>query len=242
MELRNRLSIRKQDGFALTSESAPFWRRRNKTVFMLSGEIEAAARLAMHTDFDVRAFDAFCHCVEYSPCTLSRDSPLLAKQESPQYQALCQWLLDICRELIEPPMLHCEAFRTLSISGLSGEDLENGGGFLGCSTTARERFIFFKNSVLKARIWKDNGQILFQKLKLVATEYMDKIAPLCDSRFQVLCREPGARELLRFGDEILENQSDKNHSRFPFLAVVSNSSVFRPSRGDSVTTHAAHGR
>ena len=211
------------------------WRRRDRTVFILNGEIEAAARLAMHIDFDLRAFDAFCHCIEYSPYTLQRDSPAPTKEGSPQYEALCDWLLGVCRELIEPPMLQArhKSLRRASASTFSGDDsldIESGGAGSGYGAGARERFAFFRQRVLKARIWQDRGQTLFRRLRLAATQYMDQIEPMCDARYQVLCSEPGAMELLSFGDKALEISTDQNRGhRLSYLSVVSKSSIFRPS-------------
>ncbi len=202
------MGLRKWDGFVLTSESPPFWYRRDRTVFILSSEIEAAARLALRMDFDVRSFDAFCHCVEYSPFTLKKDSPSPAKEGSPQYNALCDWILAQCRKLIEPPILKSNRMAlypshhwpsqsiesdevTVDIEGVQPDSRYGG--------DARELFMYFRLQVSRARIWQDHGQALFLRLKAVASEYMEQIAPMCDARFEDLCLESNAADLLNFG-------------------------------------------
>lgn len=210
-ELRERLHIRRQDGFLLSSETLPLLWRREETVFILKREIEAAARLASHEDFDVKSFDAFCHCLEYSDFILHRTPSGSAAKPSAlescqQFDALCDWLLDTCRELLEPPLLvqQREARAAAAAVGArpggefadAGRELWDDPGF-----DARERFKFLRRRVLRARIWADRGQNMFRRLQAIACEFMDKIAPLCDSRFEALCAEPGGRELLAFGLE-----------------------------------------
>ena len=59
--------------------------------------------------------------------------------------------------------------------------------------------MFFRRRVARARIWTERGGRLWRRLKLVALEYMGEIAPICDARFDAICREPAGQELLRFG-------------------------------------------
>ena len=61
--LRARLRIRRQDGFLLSSERAPWWTTARFTVIQRT-YLEAAAQLGLFRDFDVFQFDAFCLCVE----------------------------------------------------------------------------------------------------------------------------------------------------------------------------------
>ena len=213
IQLRNRLGIRRQDGFVLTSERAPLWQRRDRTVFILSAEIEAAARLALMMSFDVRNFDAFCHCIEYSAMTLQWENPAPSKTASLQYIALCDWLIDLCQRLIEPPVLKKYNRKASSLCSFSQSTVftaasqeEDSSNMIDLDSEicnkegARERFLFFRQLVLRARIWQDHEQTLFLRLKEVASEYMDKIAPMCDARFDRLRREPFAADLIKFGE------------------------------------------
>ena len=210
-ELRERLHIRRQDGFLLSSETLPLLWRREETVFILKREIEAAARLASHEDFDVKSFDAFCHCLEYSDFILHRKpsgsaTKPSALQTCQQFDALCDWLLDTCRELLEPPLVAHQRQAAAAVGARPGG---NTGKFADAGRElwddsgldARERFRFLRSRVLRARIWADRGQNMFRRLQAIACEFMDKIAPLCDARFEALCAEPGGPELLAFGLE-----------------------------------------
>jgi hypothetical protein len=75
--LRRRLRIRREDGFVVGSEKPlrrGFWcfswlgsqERGGETVVIRRQAMEAAARLAMWEDFDVRAMDAFCESLQVS--------------------------------------------------------------------------------------------------------------------------------------------------------------------------------
>ena len=155
-------------------------------------------------DFDVRSFDAFCHCIEYSPFTLFKGSSAPAVVVSPHYSALCDWLLDLCCVLIEPPTLKlshsASSLRSSNASGLEDGMLEfNGLDNKIHGIDARERFMYFRRTVLRCRIWHNHNQGLFRRLKAAASCYMDQIAHLCDKRFETLSREPYASELLDFG-------------------------------------------
>ena len=184
--LRRRLGLRNRDGFYLSYEAGPLWRRRDRSVFILRNEMEAAARLSLLLEFDVKSFDAFCHCLEYSNFVLRRGEAGGGRDGAapPQYEALCEWLLETCRGLIEPAILRrrrVEGGRAPSEGGDGEADLEAdpGDDDLG---EARRRFVYFKRRVALARVWVNHDRLLWRRLKGVAAEYMDEIAPICDTR------------------------------------------------------------
>ena len=57
--LRERLGIRREDGFVLLGVDRPLPAAATAGV-LCRGHVEAAARLALHLDFDSRQLDAFC--------------------------------------------------------------------------------------------------------------------------------------------------------------------------------------
>ena len=217
--LRQRLGLTNQEGFYLSSEAIPIWRSRTRTVIVLRTEIEAAARLGLAQDFDLKRFDSFCHCVEYSASVLrnsdysdlsSRPPPFSnGTESSKQYVALCDWLLDVCRLLIEPEILqHRNGSTSYGIAvGYFNDGYDNSTDIneLGAEArdnkaeAARAKFLFFRRRVCRARIWLENRRRLWYRLKKLALDYMNEIAPVCNSRFAALCAEHGARELLGFG-------------------------------------------
>ena len=178
--LRRRLGLCKRDGFYLSYEAGPLWRRRDRTVFILRNEMEAAARLSLLQEFDTKSFDAFCHCLEYSGFVLHRGEGEQEGSSPPQYQALCDWLLEICRTLIEPAIL--KRRRGCQGPAAGDDDLEAGPEEEDEQGAARRRFAFFKRRVALARVWVDRNKQLWRRLKRVAMDYMDEIAPICDAR------------------------------------------------------------
>jgi hypothetical protein len=177
--LRKRLGLCKHDGFYLSYEAGPLWRRRDQTVFIQRNEMEAAARLSLLQDFDVKSFDAFCHCIEYSYLVLHRGLAEEAKLSLNQYEELCDWLLETCRILIEPAALN--RLRSCQ-QRAANDDLEKGVK----GQVERLHFMYFKRCVAQARVWTNHNRRLWHRLKRIAMDYMDQISILCDSRFAQL--------------------------------------------------------
>jgi hypothetical protein len=179
-ELRTRLKISKKDGYVLSKEGGSMWRQ--DYFIMQSSYLEAAARLALSRDFEVNQFDAFCLCVECGG-SMDDDGPDSA------YAAVLDWLLEVSTELIRPemPVVNSKAV------GDGGTRPGNG-----CRLRVEERFPYFTSKVCKARIWEDDGGLLFERLRVVARNLMDEIALLCDERFESLCVQPGGASLTAF--------------------------------------------
>jgi hypothetical protein len=157
--LRTRLRITAADGFLLTSERSrgvsavcQHFNLRQPVIIQRSF-VEAAARLALLQDFDIHQFDAFCICLR---CSRVGDE-IAENSAPPEYHALCDWLLDICRTLIRPE---------LADSGEAG--VNNTFGISNCNLPKEERFPYFQKRVCKARVWSDMGGSLFQRLRQVA--------------------------------------------------------------------------
>ena len=162
--LRERLRLGKRDGFFLSYEGGPLWRRRERTVFLLRNEVEAAARLSLLREFDLRSFDAFCHCLEYSVFILERSVPDRgAAASAAQYVALCEWLLEVACFLIEPSILK-EANASAAVSGMAGSALVRAEGEVWTEDSeddervSRARFRYFKTRVAAARIWVEHDR------------------------------------------------------------------------------------
>jgi len=152
--------------------------------------MEAAAQLSLTQDFDVKSFDAFCQCIEYSRFVFhSIEYPNFVLSRGagqpmtppPQYDALCDWLLEVSRNLIEPDILKrlrdCE--RPPAENDLESEMLESE-RLVG----AKQLFEYFKQRVALVRLWLDHDRRLWQELKRVAMEYTAEMALLFDARFE----------------------------------------------------------
>jgi len=60
----------------------------------------------------------------------------------------------------------------------------------------RQRFEFLAQQVCKVRLWKDNNGRLFSELKVLVQVFMDKIAKLCDKRYEELSAHPMGADML----------------------------------------------
>ena len=176
-EIRRALKITWKDGYAVGSEGQTLFRRR-VYIYLSRAQIEAAANLEMMQDFDVSQFDALCLC-------LADGSP-----DSQRSDLLALWLLRCCKFLLKPdiPDQYCSVtHRKLSMKQLIHR----------ASFSAPERFRYFEDKVIKARIWTDNKD-LFSRLKLIAKNYMDKLSALCHLRYEELQQERKGEELVQF--------------------------------------------
>ncbi len=158
-ELRMKLRITAADGFLLSSDrsrgfsvSCQQW-QRGQPVFIQRTFMEAAARLSMFQDFDIHQFDAFCIFLRCS----RGDNEGSERSATPEYDALCNWLLVVCKALISP---------ALTRIGEAGGD----NSFIDseCNLPNDERFSYFEKRLCKARIWSDMGGSLFQRLRQIA--------------------------------------------------------------------------
>ena len=107
-ELRDQLHIKPADGYMITGERVAPWLKRG-TVVIRKVYMEAAAKLAMWADFDVRLLDAFCVCLlgdEYVEAPASIGFSLAAASKVPersvQQTRLREWLLALSMELLDP--------------------------------------------------------------------------------------------------------------------------------------------
>jgi hypothetical protein len=193
-ELRDRFGINPRDGFYLTTESVPLGISREKVTFLHRTWLEAAARLGLMQDFEVRHFDSLCTGLDTAEwvgaLNASKSEVQDMSSRNPQTQALSSWILEIAEFLITPDILKQEADGDSESVGLS-------------SLTARERFNYFLNKVCRCQIWSEKGDLLFVQLKGIAQRLMDEIAALCDQRTEELQAEPFAADL--FSPEIEES-------------------------------------
>ena len=181
--LRAKLRITRRDGFILSSERIWWWERMRSLGWTViqRNYLEAAAHLAMLQDFDVQQFDAFCLCLEYDSLdTLGTQGSRTA------YEALCEWILDICNVLIQPDLRGYEGTLPLIAKHDS------------CPLPADQRFPYFKKKICRARIWSDNQNALFLKLKATAKDHMNTVAALCNERFRVLEGDSQGQSLIAY--------------------------------------------
>jgi hypothetical protein len=181
-EMRSKLLIEKKHGFILQNERAPFFTNNKKIVFLNRVYVEAATRIDMHADFDLRSFDALCHCLDFRDLVpVSENVATMRDVSSLQYGALCKWLLQVSKELIDPD--HETLGEQDSVFGVSKPQ------------SSRARFAYFEK-VCKAQIWKQNHDELFVTLKDIAHSFMEIISLQCEARFQQICKESQGGKLL----------------------------------------------
>ena len=200
-EMRAWFHLTQSDGYMLASES-PSWISGRTHVLLRLSLLEAAARMALTQEFDVHQFNAFCSFVETEsqPVSSSVKGRLLRSflsftdwtgelpLEVNRYVILCTFMLDIAKELMRPdiPALNDKEAATKHQSFSDS-----------CKLPAAHRYRYFFNVLMKARIWQDD-EVLFSKLKMSATKYMDQVSGHCHLRYECLRDEPRGHELLRF--------------------------------------------
>ena len=199
ISIRKKLCILPKDGYILGSERGPLWSKSDAVIHMRQSHLDAAARLALMQDFDIHQFDAFFLCLEGDDTSQSTSQS--------RFKLLQDWLLEICTELIRPELLDVSGNEIISISRKPGV-------MKTVKLSASERFKFFINKVVKARIWSDDNQeALFCKLKLIAQDFMGQISELCNLRYNMLTNEPGGNLLVQFGNvKCVGRQSSARHA------------------------------
>ena len=189
VELRARLHIRREDHHLLSSERPSMWTRQKDAgsyIIIQKNQMDAAARLALLQDFDLYLFDAFCLGLECEARAVSPQSNYKSLRNfdhdlrTEQYAALCEWLLDMCSMLVKP---HCLMISTEPDT---------------CPLRFEERFPYFMKKVIRARIWTDHSDFLFQKLKKIAGTYMSAIEQSCSLCFDTMCQQPEADALISY--------------------------------------------
>ena len=145
-ELRAELGIERTDGYLVGGERPSMWARRGAVGYLRKGYVEAAARLWVWEDFDVKSLDALCVTLlgdEVSDSDMSgslsppREDVELgqevargpARQEA--YGRLCEWLLRVSEALLDPgPGPGAGAPSVQVALGLRDQSAEEQAGFL----------------------------------------------------------------------------------------------------------------
>ena len=209
LSLRKQLMIRQSDGFLLSTERAPIWRKQQSFTIIQKQHLEAAARLTLfREDFDVKHVDGFCLCL----------------QSTSSEQRIRIWLLKLGRDLLNPddmfvekPDLDWDASNKESNLNL----VDMVAAFFACvekksnrvidvfhmirkenaeswlkKSSQEQRFMYFKTKVAKLSMFSKENKTLFSEIKSIANEYMDQIANECNSRFKEMLDEQNAQMLL----------------------------------------------
>ena len=171
---RARLRINKVDGFVLHTERVSLLADTKFLVFINKSYVEAAARIALSEDFNLLHFDALCNCLECHSSNIGVGTGNGGKYGSPQYEALCAWILEVCKALIDP--------------GLENQAKDPK------RKPALERFAYFEK-ICGAQIWKSRHQELFERLKGAAGGFMNQIAHMCNERYGQVLQQPGGVNL-----------------------------------------------
>jgi hypothetical protein len=174
--LRVRLKLDKANGFFLHTERVSLLADTKYLVFINKNYLEAAARIMLSDDFNLMHFDALCNCLECHDSDVKAEAGASSgKNGSSQCILLCDWILEVCKALIDP--------------GLEGQPEDPKW------KPARERFVYFEK-VCAAQIWKSNDGQLFERLKCDAGSFLDQIARMCNERFEQIMKEPGGSDLV----------------------------------------------
>jgi hypothetical protein len=200
-QLRSRLQLTRAEGFVLSSDVYPVWRKRASLVFVQRSHLEAAARLTLfRDDCDVKLLNGLCVCL---------------LERSHQYALLCEWLLELSNNLLDPGIHITLQAPTVNQKRVSAAELRRVQGRVfhdsikGKVFMQEDRFVYFVEKICKVHVLQD--AVVFEKLQHIAQLIMDKMADLCDECFANICSEPSGAELLA--------------SKFSMVQVLSPSSM-----------------
>ena len=119
--LRARLKIRAEDGYLISSEQLSVVSLRVIRCIIPKPHAEAAARLSLGHHFDVQQFDAFCMTIKESLAAAPQSLSFRRSFSStPQYVALCDWLMEVSALLIRVEVDEDGVMQTFK--SLSGEE------------------------------------------------------------------------------------------------------------------------
>ena len=194
-QLRAKLKIRQKDGFILSSERAPLWRRQVSFTVIQTTHMEAAARFSrLRDDFDIKHLDNFCLCLQNS----GRDNELR------------EWLLGQCFTLLDPndTTTLTNAKRLQELSGEFNLQLfmrKTFGGRVADQDkvfgaeqrdwTQEIRFIYFKTRIWPLSVLWEGNQDIFYELQRIAGTFMQDLGGQCTARYLELMGEPKGKEL-----------------------------------------------
>jgi hypothetical protein len=132
----------------------------------------------------VLQLDALCLCLK---CEAMDRPP--AERPATAYAAAGEWLLSVAAELLRPDLPADDE------PGSDGPDPPRAAAAAGGRARAgrrppfERRFRYFVGRVSKARLWSDDGGVLFRRLQAAAEELMGGIAVLCHARYEELRAE-----------------------------------------------------
>eukprot|EP00960_Hanusia_phi_P061637 764898-Hanusia_phi.AAC.11 len=199
--LRSRLHITRKHGYLLSTERASWWADKGRRVLIGRQSMESAARLGMmKKEFDQGFFESFCFSLLRIPG--SESSRCLF---SLQYISLCDWILELCQQLLAynfgASSLQQEA--SSSFTGtIHGQDGERPGrGSVSVLLTDKDqenRYHFFKEKMSSLSIWRDDCA-MFAKLQSLFTEMSRQLREFSDEQCKIILQEPGGESLRNFG-------------------------------------------
>ena len=191
VELRSKLGITIKQRVILSSERIPLWRDPKSFTVIRAESFDAAVGLdSFRDDIDIKQVDSFCSSLHSSIC----------------YCNICDWILQICKQLLNPADLLPNPTRErISESKIAEKWVEafapknrprarTFSDWLRFSTQ-EERLIYFRNRVCRLQILRDNNNALFHQLKFIVDDYMINIGKLCVNRHIMLSESKRGKEL-----------------------------------------------
>jgi hypothetical protein len=210
-ELRTKLGITMRGRVILSTERVPIWRNPKSFIVLQAESFDAAVRLdGFRDDFDIKQVDGFCIALRGSAC----------------YGKIYDWILQICRCLLNPEdnvkkensqqsscnpqRLQSRSYWIKFFNHKIAADSHLVSDWLRASTQ-EDRMIYFRKRVCKLQILRENNHTLFKQLKNIVDELMVKIGSLCKDRFvQILSEVMGAELSSQLECEICQKDSETN--------------------------------
>ncbi len=204
-ELRAKLGITMRGRVILSTERVPIWLNPRTFTVLQAENFDAAVRLdGFRDDFDIKQVDGFCIALRGSAC----------------YGNICDWILQICRCLLNPADNEQEESSqhsrppsqsswTQNFTHKIADDANSFSDWLRLSKQ-EDRMMYFRKRVCKLQILRENNNALFKQLKSIVDELMVKIGSLCKERFEQILSEAMGNELCARVEWCEVSQADAN--------------------------------
>jgi hypothetical protein len=190
--LRKRLGLRKRDGYILSSERIPLWHSQSMFTIIPAEHFDAAVRLdCLLNDFDPKHIDAFCLALHDMPCSVR----------------IGEWILDLCRFLLDPAVSSkpssdqrrrgrgsaSSIWLSSAFSNQNGNGDDSGKNMDPCllSQLQENRLAYFHQHIAGLHIFLMDNKALFKRLKGVVDDLMVQVGGQCMQRFLRLVSEEG---------------------------------------------------
>jgi hypothetical protein len=196
-QLRRKLKLTQEGGFALSNEPQRYSRRflsSRKLIVIPKRHMESATRLWRLEEFDIGDFNALCAVVA--------DSCDYGVTNHDNLELIRTWLLDVAVSVLK------------DIQKISSQSAEDFGSdeiviihFASFSSSnlpktfhgnRRALETYFRGKIMAVQLWQANSCALFKDFQIPVEEMMANLTEDCHKRFKAIKNEPRGKEMCSF--------------------------------------------